>query len=48
MFKNSKGELVPQCVDCIHCAADSCPADAIADEIDDERGVLDCPGFEQI
>lgn len=48
MFKNSNGELVPHCMDCKKCHTDSCPDDALVDEIDDERGVLDCPGFEKI
>jgi hypothetical protein len=46
MFKNSKGELVPHCVDCVYgLISKPCPPEAISDEIDDEKGVLDCPGF---
>jgi len=50
MFKNSEGKLVPHCLDCKKCDPideDRCPDDALI-EVDDERGVLDCPGFEKI
>jgi hypothetical protein len=46
MFRNSKGELVPHCGDCIHGnPAFECPDNALMDSIDDERGVVDCPAF---
>lgn len=49
MFKNSKGELVPHCMDCKKCHSDVdiCPDDSLI-EVDDETGVLKCPGFDKI
>lgn len=48
MFKNSKGKLVPHCGDCYYGDITlECPDNATIDEIDDERGVLDCPGFKE-
>lgn len=50
MFKNSKGELVPHCEDCkrydkvLWSNNLECPDDAI-EIVDQERGVLDCPGY---
>lgn len=45
MFENSKGELVPHCMDCVYHNSDmKCPDDC-PDVVDEERGVLDCPHF---
>lgn len=49
MFKNSKGELVPHCGDCFFGDINKvCPPEAVSEEIDDERGVLDCPGYRPV
>ena len=46
MFRNSKGELVPHCEDCIFGdVGKKCPDNALTDEVDNEKGVINCPGY---